>query len=312
VTLDSSVNESRLVQNERLRQCMQRIDRLANHYGRLTRSSTTSGFLVIIVFAFLSGSIGLVFPTLSGVSIIIQMVVNGLIFLDVAIRRRRRWVERWLDYRSVAERLRSLQFLHPLGLGDLRLKASHYSKRQSWADWYVRRSQRALGAPSGHIRESDIASIAKRLVNVEIKGQIDYHRYAFRQLGVLERRLSFAAHVALAAAIITSTVLMITAYFVGGAQNVHWRPIALVALAVFPAATAAFNGIRADADFVHLVERSAITVVALSRLRRIIKSSSLNYDRVAVAAAKVGSLMADELSEWRFMLENRRLRQARR
>jgi hypothetical protein len=307
-----SVNDLPVMLAPRLHQCLQRIDQLANHYGRLTRSSATSGFLIIIVVAFLSASIGLVFPALSGASIIIQMAVNALVLVDAAVRRRRRWVERWLDYRSVAERLRSLRFLHPLGLGDLRRTASQYSKRQSWTDWYVRRSERALGAPAGVIRESDILSIAKRLASVEIKGQLDYHRHAFRQLGVLERRLSFAAHAALTAAITIAASLVITAYFVGGAQNVQWRPIALVALAVFPAATTAFNGIRADADFVHLVERSAMTVVALSRLRRIITSSSLNYDRVAAAAARAGSLMGDELSEWRFMLENRRLRQARR
>jgi hypothetical protein len=305
-------SEQPTLQAKRLQQSMQRIDQLANHYGRLTRSSATSGFLIIILVAFISACIGIIFPTLSGASIIIQMVVNGLVLLDAAFRQRRRWVERWLDYRSVAERLRALRFLHPLGIGDLKPSTAHYSKRQSWADWYVRRSERGLGAPTGNIQQSDIPGIAKRLVNVEIKGQIDYHRAAFRQLGILERRLSFSAHMALAAAIATATILTTAAYFVGGPQNVHWRPIALVALAVFPAATAAFNGIRADADFVHLVERSAITVIALSRIRRTIKASSLNYDRVAVAAIKIASLMGDELSEWRFMLENRRLRQARR
>lgn len=297
--------------DSRLLQRLDRIDRLASHYGLLTRSSATSGFLVIIIVAFLSALIGLAFPSLSGASIAIQMTINGLVLIDVVVRRRRRWVERWLDYRSVAERLRSLRYLHPLGLGDLKPAASPYRKRQSWTDWYVRRSERSLGAPAGLIREMDIPTIAKLLIN-EINGQIDYHRRAFRQLGGLERRLSFAAHLALSTAIGIGASFVITAYFVGGTQNVEWKPIALLALAVLPAAATAFNGIRADSDFVHLVERSALTIVALTRLKRAIISSPLTYDLVAEAAIRAGSLMSDELSEWRFMLENRRLRQSRR
>jgi hypothetical protein len=51
-----------------------------------------------------------------------------------------------------------------------------------------------------------------------------------------------------------------------------------------------------------------MAAASLTRLRRAIRSTSMNYDRLAVAAARVADLMADELAEWRFVLESRRVR----
>jgi hypothetical protein len=293
-----------------LEQRTQRIDLLANHYGRLTRSSATSKFLVIIVIAFLSAAIGLAFPTLSDASIVVQMVVNGLVILDTTVSRRRRWVERWLDYRAIAEGLRSSRFLHPLGLGDIGKPVSRHLAKKSWVDWYVRRCVRALDAPSGVIDAARIADIAANLVGREIDSQLDYHRRAFRQLGRLERRLYCAAYAALALAIVVAAGVTIATYVLGASRIVEWQPAALLALAVFPAATTAFNGIRADAELLQLVERSASMTTGLSRLRRML-GKPLNYDLVALTARSAGALMNDELSEWRLMLENRRLRQFR-
>jgi hypothetical protein len=300
------------IDDQDLTRRLRRFDQLANYYGQMSRSSATSGFLVIIIVAFLSASVGLIFPFLSGASIAIQIVVNILVLLDITIMKRHRWMERWLDYRAIAERLRSLRFLHPLGLGDVHRAKPLDRKRQSWIDWYVRRCCFELDAPSGRIRTSDIPEIASVLVGREIEAQLSYHRQAFRRFGRLEQRLFVSAYAALAATVAVAAAVGITAHFVGGTQNVAWKPLALLALAVFPAITTAFNGIRADADLVQLVERSALATVALTRLRRALNSSAINFDRVAAAATRVSLLMGDELSEWRFMLENRRLRRSRR
>jgi hypothetical protein len=50
---------------------------------------------------------------------------------------------------------------------------------------------------------------------------------------------------------------------------------------------------------------------ALTRLRRVILSTPMNYDRLAVAAVRVAKIMGDELGEWRFVLESRRARAQR-
>jgi ABC-type multidrug transport system fused ATPase/permease subunit len=288
------------------------IDKFSEYYGQLFRSSAVSRFLLIVAVAFLSGLIGILFPSMFGTSLILQVAVSILVLIDSKIGSRRRWQERWLDYRLLAERLRGLRFLHPLGVGAEGPASSSRRSRDAWTDWYVRRTARALGAPAGTMRAPAMPAMAEQLVAIEIREQVHYHRRAFRQLGKLERRLALAANVALGAAIAVGGALGIAAYFLGGLEAVWWKPTASVLLAALPAAMAAFNGIRADGDLVRLVERSAMTAAALARLGRAVSSAPLTYDRVASAAARAAAIMANERSEWRFVLESRRTRTKRR
>jgi hypothetical protein len=284
------------------------IDRLANHYGRLYRSSTASEFLLTIIAAFFSAMAFILFPFIAGVSVIAQVLVNGLVLLDSTTRTTQRWQERWLDYRVIAERLRCVRFLHPLGLGLTQSSAPFRRHRESWVEWYVRRYQRGLDPPHGTIQTSDIARFAKRLGDREIPEQLKYHRANFRQVGLLDRRLSTAARIALASTIVVAGLYGISAYYFGGITRVPWMPIAIVLFFVLPAMAAAFNGIRAAADLIRLAERSAMMAAALTRLRRAILSTPMNYDRVAVAAERTAGIMSNELGEWRFVLESQRAR----
>jgi hypothetical protein len=285
-----------------------RIDSLANHYGRLYRSSTASEFLLTIVAAFFSALAFILFPFIAGISVVTQVVVNGLVLLDSMTRTTQRWQERWLDYRVIAERLRCLQFLRPLGLGLTQSSAPFRRHRESWVEWYIRRYERALGPPHGTIRTSDIAHFAKQLADKEIPDQLKYHRANFRQIWLLDRRLSAAARIALASTIVVAGLFGISAYYFGGTTRVPWMPIAILVFFVLPAMAAAFNGIRAAADLGLLAERSAMMAAALTRLRRVILSTAMNYDRIAVAAVRSAGIMGDELGEWRFVLESRRAR----
>jgi hypothetical protein len=289
-----------------------RIDQFAAYYGQLFRSSAVSRFLLIVIVAVLSGLIGLLFPGLFGVSLVLQLAVNILVLLDSTIGGRRRWQERWLDYRLLAERLRSLRFLHRLGLGPDIGAGAFPPQRSSWTDWYARRTARALDAPAGMVSAPELSSLAKQLVGQEIHEQVTYHRGAVRQLGTLERRLAFAASLALYTTILVGGALGVAAYFLGGLEAVWWKPAANVLLAALPAAMTAFNGIRADSDLVRLVERSAMTASSLARIGRTVSQLPLTYDGLAAAAARVATIMANERSEWRFVLESRRTRSKRR
>ena len=284
------------------------IDAFGVYYGRLFRSSTASAFLLTIFAALFSATLMILFNVF-GIWIFGQMLVTGLVLLDAAIGAKRRWHERWLDYRLLAERLRCLRFLHPLGLGLDRASGLAWRPKQSWVEWYVRRSERALGAPAGDMRLDDVARAARRLADVEIAGQVDYHRRAFRQLGLLERRLGGVARWALWAT--TAVVALLGIVAVAEWPIDPWRPLASVLLFALPAVTSAFAGVRAEADLLRLTERSAAAAVALARLRRVIGAAAPTYDRIAVAAMRAAAIMAAELSDWRFVLERRRARARR-
>jgi hypothetical protein len=281
------------------------IDGLANYYARLYRSSTASESILTIAAAFVSAAAIILYPSVAGVSILVQMAVNGLVIFDSKARATQRWQERWFDYRIMAERLRCLRFLHPLGLGLAQVAAPSRRKHESWVDWYLRRYERALEPPHGTIHANDVARLAKQLVDTEIPGQLRYHHATFRQLGMLDRRLAAAARFSLGAAIAVAALYGLSVYVLADINRDTWKPIAIVVFSVLPVMAAAFNGIRAYADLARLSERSAMMAAGLARLRRTIRSAPINYDRVAAAAARLASIMGDELTEWRFVLESR-------
>src|SRR5207245_3207239 len=114
--------------------------------------------------------------------------------------------------------------------------------RESWVEWYIRRYERALGPPHGTIRTSDIAHFAKQLADREIPEQLKYHRANFRQIWLLDRRLSAAARIALASTIVVAGLFGISAYYFGGTSRVPWMPIAIVVFFVLLAMAEVFNG----------------------------------------------------------------------
>jgi hypothetical protein len=305
VASSASQKLSKLDQNRKT------IDGLAVQYGRLFRSSSVGQYLIIILGVWSSGVIGLLVPSLSAASIAVQLTANALVLADASLRARHRWQERWLDYRVVAERLRWLGFRYSVGLGAGGQRQLGMQKHKSWADWYLQRMARALGPPQGKIDTASLAAAADHLLQVEIPQQISYHRATFRQLGLLERRLSFAAHTALLASLAVGVLLVIAAVRAGGLEAVGLKPIAIVLLAVLPSTMTSLNGLRSDADLVRLVERSAQTIALLFRLRRAIGAAPRDYDHVAANMQRLASIMRSELEEWRFVIESRRSRSSR-
>ena len=287
------------------------IDGFAVQYGRRFRSSAVSQYLIVIAGTWLSGLIGLaglLIPWLAPVSIALQILASVLVLVDAAFRTRHRWQERWLDYRVVAERLRWLSFRYSFGLGPGRRIPSLVQRRKSWVDWYLARTAHALGPPEGKIDEASIAAAADHLTEVEIPQQIDYHRSTFRQLGLVERRLSLAAHGSLFAAVGVAALLAIAAVRAGSLDAVGWKPLAILLLSLLPFTMTSLNGLRVDADLARLVERSAQTTALLFRARRAILTAPRDYDHVASNMQWLAAIMRGELEEWRFVIESRRSR----
>jgi hypothetical protein len=288
------------------------LDRLAARYGRLYRSSSTSGYFLAIVVSLLSGIIGILFPSLSGATLSVQGAVGAVIFADRWIGERKRWQEKWLTYRCMSERLKTLRFLHIFGL------SSHFAQRglQSTdltsVEWFVRRVSRGMGLPKGIISSAVVESGFDQVREIEIEGQIAYHRAACHQLGVLERRLSWAASASILGMIALVLAPSLAAWMGATQYRAPIQAFASILLAMLPAALAAFSGIRADADLVRLTERSAWSAAYLSKLKRAMEGQAASFDKYEEFAKKAASFMAAELLEWHMVLESRQARLSRR
>jgi hypothetical protein len=286
-------------------------DELASHFGALYRSSTTSGFFLAIVVSLFSGVVGVLFPSYSAITLSVQAVVGALIFVDRWINSNQRWQERWLTYRCIAERLKTLRFLQVFGLCSQFDTSRLQSTGPNTTDWFVRRTSRSLGLADGRISSETIASAFEQLADYEVKSQIIYHKIAYRRFGYMDRRLSVSAGIALLGIVAMAIAPKFSPYAGPGVDN-SVRAISGVMLAMLPAALAAFNGIRADADLIRLTERSAWAAAFLSKLKRTIATTDHTYDHYEGLAQQAASFMAAELNEWQTVLESRRLRLSRR
>src|SRR5262249_56935451 len=89
--------------------------------------------------------------------------------------------------------------------------------RKSWVGCYLRGWGGGLDPPHGTIGAGEVARLANQLAESEIPEQLKYHRANFRQVGLLDRRLSVAARVALASAIVVCGFFGVFALsFLGG------------------------------------------------------------------------------------------------
>jgi hypothetical protein len=288
------------------------LDQLATRYGRLYRSSSASGYFLAIVISLLSGILGILIPSVSTATLTIQGVVGALIFLDRWIGMHQRWQEKWLTYRCMSERLKALRFLKVFGLSSHFVLNGVQSTGLTSTEWFVRRTSRAIGLPKGIISLAVVESGFEQLAEFEIKGQIAYHRSACRQLGMLERRLSWAANISVLGIVIIVLAPSLAIWMGAAKYEAPIRAFAGILLAMLPAALAAFNGIRADADLIRLTERSAWSSAYLSKLKRAMARQAPTFDKYEEFAKKTASFLAAELLEWHMVLESRRTRLSRR
>jgi hypothetical protein len=288
------------------------LDQLASRYGTLYRSSSASGYFLAILISLLSGILGILIPSISTATLTVQGTVGALILLDRWVGMHQRWQEKWLTYRCMSERLKALRFLQVFGLSSHFVRDSLQSTGLTSTEWFVRRTSRAVGLPIGIISPAVVESGFEQLAEFEITGQIAYHRDTCHRLGILERRLSLAAAVSIVGIIAVVLAPNLAIWMGAGKYQAPIRAFAGILLAMLPAALAAFNGIRADADLIRLTERSAWSSAYLSKLKRAMARQAPTFDKYEEFAKKTASFLAAELLEWHMVLESRRIRLSRR
>jgi hypothetical protein len=239
---------------------------------------------------------GLVMVELALISIIIRIVMRGT---------RARWQQRWVEYRALAEMLRSTRMLAYLGLYGGVQRAGHLEPEKSgWFLWYVRSTIRELGMPNAVLDES---YLRRQLTTVDrhvIDDQLSYHVPNVATAENMQRWIrwlrngSFIATAAVLAAFLAGYAVLIVAMLAHGhslAAIVGWYESHIVhhhlaeahgfadtlgvvlyrgktfvtfAAAFLPAIGAAFAGIQETGDFEGLALSSDKTAKALQAIKR--------------------------------------------
>lgn len=295
-------------------------DRLANYYAQLYRSSYVRNFC-FAAFAVIAAVSGFLFPLAKFPLVIFELVLIAAIVGPTYTGRRRKWHERWIDYRHLAELLRPLRVLYLLG-AELGATAPQHGEageiESHWFGWYYRATVRELGIAGIVCDAAYLAKTRELFRAAEIEGQSDYHDANAGRMQKLEKRLDRIG-VALfwTTAAVCGFYIAAAGLYLGPttADASHEREIFDHAVGFLttacPAIGAAFYAIREQGDFRGVAERSRAMVQRLrqigGRLQGEANGGTGGIAHLTALSELAALAMVGDLSDWRFVFRGKEL-----
>lgn len=284
-------------------------DSAAAYFAQIFRSGFVANFGLAAIAVLLALS-GPLFPAYKLLVTTTELAVIFLIFINTRAGIRAGWHECWMDYRHLAEQLRSLAMTSALGNLNLRASAgADVGALPGWVHWLARATARELGLPHATADDAYLSRVhaaARTLVD----DQIAYHRANAKRMHRLEHRLHnhgeflFGATIVACAAWIVCRLAGVPMSFGG---SVGLTEIVTALTAAMPAVGAAFYGIRMQGDFARVADRSLVTVARLERLKRALNVDPLDYTRLTARLRRLADIMLADIEHWRTTYQARPL-----
>ena len=308
--------------NARLRGHFAWADKLAGHYADTYRSTSVIAYLVSAFAVFIAvfpGAIGLrAFGDL--VCIVLELAALGTTLVLVCLALVGRWHERWMDSRMLAELIRQLRLLVPMGGGRPFPHvpdhlAMYGDPARSWMYWHMRAVARDTNLPDTVVNRDYLLDCLDHLAGVvgsEAGGQWGFHARTGMRAHHLHHRLERASLILFILTFVGILIHLALAWpgiFPQEAGEARDRWLVLVS-ATAPALGAALAGINNQGEFKRLSKRSAAMADGLSRIARDIVrlrtgDQPLRLSDVLQISERLGELMIQEVMDWRIMFADR-------
>ncbi|UCF69121.1 MAG: hypothetical protein JSV80_07510 [Acidobacteriota bacterium] len=235
-----------------------------------------------------------------------------------------RWHERWISYRLVAELVRQLRFMLPLGGGRPFPKvppflAGYGDPERTWMYWHVRAIEREVGLPEARVDPAFLRSTVEYVRQV-VQRQIAFHHKNHERSERIERRLHAAGFSLFFATFVICLVHFLPHGAVVGVPSLSlpaWLPDRLLAVlcAVLPAMGAALAGINNQGEFGRIAKRSRAMTERLVKLDERAEqllareghsqARPLRSPEVIALTSDLARLMVDEVLDWRVVFQDR-------
>jgi hypothetical protein len=301
-------------------------DRLAERYADAHRSAVVvtslfAAFAVLLALLPVALHWGPADHLKERLIILTELTVMLVVLGNFWMGRRRRWHERWLEYRTLAEMIRHLRLLAPLGgARPLPRGAAHLAvygePTRSWMYWHLRAIAREARLPQAVVDRSHLAAHMATLgeiVGGGNKGQIGFHASSGARSNRIRHRLHLAT-----VGLVTITIFAVYTHLIvielTPPEFSHAVSGWLVLLsAVAPAFGAAVANINNQGEFQRLAKRNEAMAEALASFRQEIAEQRLNLstghkpDLPAVTSItdRVAGAMLHEVVDWRVIVVDR-------
>jgi len=296
---------------------------LSSYYGRLHRGAfvvtsllgALAVFLALVTIA--AGIVGRAQAPWIVAELVVILAIVGL----TGAGRRRRWHQRWIDYRMLAERLRLARAMHLLGGGTpLVLHAGHLASYgnplQTWMHWHALAVERAAGLRSATVSCEFLASCRQFWTERLAEDQRRYHAEIETTYATLDARLHRAGNTLFVLTLV-ACLLHLGHIWLESEPSVGTLPLWvagwLTLLCGFlPAAGAACAAIRSQAETQRVAQRSRAMQAALVMLESDLAGAEsiaggLDFEHLRDCADRVSDLMIRETLDWRVVFQDRPL-----
>ena len=293
-------------------------DLQANRYAALHRRHVTRSTILLIPLAIVVGYVvqrclnaGLIgesakASTLRFMLSLVELGALVAIFDSYVTVRERRYHDRWLDYRSIAEKLRHVLMLLPLGRpgieAELPPTLGENESRAHWTNWYVRALIREVGVFPGQLFDPAYRQACHTLLrHWLVRGQIRYHYHAVAKARAPLHLLHKYRYV-IFAFVVASPVVDLVHATITGHEHAKQLVECIAELVFFcvPAVLGSWYAFARLADLENIEVRSR---AELRRLARVEHELSERADQSSVdllrATTMTSHAMLAELVEWR-------------
>jgi hypothetical protein len=259
-----------------------------------------------------------------------EIGIMSCIVLLVMMGRTRRWHERWMECRLLAELIRQQRILIPLGGGRPfpRVPAylgSYGNLTQTWIYWHMRALSRAAGTCEAKVTPGyalDSLNYIAKVVNGSTEGQLKFHK----DMSVCSNNIADRLHLtslALFALTIVGSMLHGILEYPASEHFLQWLHISLpgtfsrwlmLASATLPALGAALAGISNQGEFARVAKRSAAMADTFKQYAAQIAAlrsgsdqvqNTIKLSQVIPLARNIAEIMVDEVADWRVVFIDR-------
>ena len=290
-------------------------DYLACYYGDKYRGSfliinILAGFAVFFaLFAYALGWASVDHPShhLEWVWTTVKIFIVLAILINIYRVTSGRWHLQWLTYRLLAERLRQMRYLTPLGLvlPLMRLpghkKTDENQPRYSWGNRLFSAIVRETGLPTARIEPDYLSACWTLVKEVEIKGQIQYHVENAASYQRFSHHLRIIGH-----GLFLLTLLASVMHLIYHGPFAQWL---VFITAVAPAFGAAVYGISSQGEFTRIANQSKAMSLQLENVLEDMNSmgDTLLTANLEKLFESVSEIMLSELIDWDFLYQEKSL-----
>ncbi len=228
--------------------------------------------------------------------LVLEIALMLAVLIVVFISRRQRWHSKWIDYRFLAERLRSALFLALANIEVQTLKPPrHLSLSYSPEDWMINaffsiwRRRPRPAEPEPHL----FKSLESFILQAWIQDQIQYHKSTQKRHYQRYSRMNIASYVMFGLTILVTILLIAN---ISPLENFF-----AFSATIFPAIAAGITAIRTQRDYLRNSMRSAEMARHLEEIRGKMITTGEHNDFLLLLK-ETEETMLHENEDWRVVV----------